>query len=66
MIPADRKWFMRIAVAAILVHIWRTWIREFPEPTAEDRAKMDAAVKRSRRSESAGGRAARAGQWAYE
>ena len=44
-IPADRKWFMRTAVASILVHHLDDMDPQFPEPTAEDRAMMEAAVK---------------------
>jgi PPK2 family polyphosphate:nucleotide phosphotransferase len=44
-IPADRKWFMRTAVASILVHHLQDMDPQFPEPTAEDRAMMEAAVK---------------------
>ena len=44
-IPADRKWFMRTAVASILVHHLEDMDPQFPEPTAEDRAMMDAAVE---------------------
>ena len=44
-IPADRKWFMRTAVAAILVHHLEDMDPRFPEPTDEERATMDLAVK---------------------
>ena len=44
-IPADRKWFMRTAVASILVHHLDDMDPQFPEPTAEERAEMQAAAK---------------------
>jgi PPK2 family polyphosphate:nucleotide phosphotransferase len=44
-IPADRKWFMRTAVAAILLHHLEDMDPRFPEPTDEERAAMDLAVK---------------------
>ena len=44
-IPADHKWLMRTAVASILVHHLEDLDPQFPEPSPEDRAAMDAAVK---------------------
>ena len=44
-IPADHKWLMRTAVASILVRHLQDLDPKFPEPSAEDRAAMDAAVK---------------------
>jgi len=44
-IPADRKWFMRTAVASILVHHLDDMDPQFPEPTAEERAEMASAAK---------------------
>jgi PPK2 family polyphosphate:nucleotide phosphotransferase len=44
-IPADRKWFMRTAVASILVHHLEDMDPRFPEPSDEDRAAMADAVK---------------------
>jgi polyphosphate kinase 2 (PPK2 family) len=45
-IPADRKWFMRTAVGAILVHHLQDMDPRFPEPTPEERTMMDEAVQR--------------------
>jgi hypothetical protein len=47
-IPADHKWFMRIAVAAILVHHLEDMDPRFPQPTGDDRAAMDEAVEKLR------------------
>jgi PPK2 family polyphosphate:nucleotide phosphotransferase len=47
-IPADHKWFMRLAVAAILVHHLEDMDPRFPQPTAEERAAMDEAVAKLR------------------
>lgn len=44
-IPADHKWVMRTAVADIIAHHLEDLDPRFPEPTADDRAAMDAAVK---------------------
>ncbi len=43
-IPADHKWVMRTAVADVIAHHLEDLDPRFPEPTAEDRAAMDAAV----------------------
>jgi PPK2 family polyphosphate:nucleotide phosphotransferase len=43
-IPADHKWFMRTAVAAILVDHLAAMDPQYPELREEDRAAMDAAV----------------------
>ncbi len=43
-IPADRKWLMRTAVAAILVHHLEAMDPRFPEPTDAERAEIDEAV----------------------
>ena len=43
-IPADHKWFMRLAVAAILVHHLEAMDPQFPQPTGDERAAMEAAV----------------------
>ena len=47
-VPADHKWFMRLAVAAILVHHLEDMDPRFPQPTGEDRAAMAEAVERLR------------------
>jgi PPK2 family polyphosphate:nucleotide phosphotransferase len=44
-IPADHKWLMRTAVAAILVHHLRAMDPRYPEVTEEQRAAMAEAVK---------------------
>jgi polyphosphate kinase 2 (PPK2 family) len=44
-IPADHKWFMRTAVASILVHHLEEMDPQFPQPTEEALADMDAAVQ---------------------
>ncbi len=44
MIPADRKWFMRTAVAAILVHHLEAMDPAFPRLGPEERKAMDEAV----------------------
>ncbi len=43
-VPADRKWFMRTAVAAILVHHLEAMEPSFPRLGAEERKAMDEAV----------------------
>ncbi len=43
-IPADKKWVMRTAVASIVVEHLERMDPRFPEVSDEDRAKMDAAV----------------------
>ena len=43
-IPADRKWFMRTAVAAILVGHLQAMDPRFPELAPDEQAKMRAAV----------------------
>jgi len=43
-VPADRKWFMRTAVAAILVHHLEAMEPSFPRLAAEERKAMDEAV----------------------
>jgi len=43
-IPADRKWLMRTAVAAILVHHLEAMAPAFPELSRDERAAMDEAV----------------------
>ena len=43
-IPADRKWLMRTAVAAILVHHLEAMAPEFPRLSPEERKAMDEAV----------------------
>jgi PPK2 family polyphosphate:nucleotide phosphotransferase len=43
-IPADHKWFMRTAVASILVHHLEAMDPRFPEPSSADRAAMKDAV----------------------
>src|SRR5688572_2046310 len=47
-IPADHKWFMRLAVAAILVHHLEDMDPQFPQPTGDDRAAMVEAVEKLR------------------
>ena len=47
-IPADHKWFMRLAVAAILVHHLEDMDPRFPQPTGDDRAAMVEAVEKLR------------------
>ena len=47
-IPADHKWFMRTAVAAILVHHLEEMDPQFPEPTGDERAAMVEAVEKLR------------------
>ena len=44
-IPADHKWVMRTAVADVIAHHLEDLDPRFPEPTVEDSAAMDAAVK---------------------
>jgi PPK2 family polyphosphate:nucleotide phosphotransferase len=43
-IPADHKWFMRTAVAAILVHHLEAMHPSFPKLSSADRAAMEQAV----------------------
>jgi PPK2 family polyphosphate:nucleotide phosphotransferase len=43
-IPADRKWLMRTAVASILVHHLEDMDPQFPEPTADEQAAIREAV----------------------
>ena len=43
-IPADRKWLMRTAVASILVHHLEAMDPRVPEPTDEERAEIAQAV----------------------
>ena len=45
-IPADHKWFMRVAVAEIIVDELEAMDPRFPVPSEEERAEMEAAVKR--------------------
>jgi PPK2 family polyphosphate:nucleotide phosphotransferase len=47
-IPADHKWLMRTAVAAILVHHLEAMDPRFPVPTDEERTEMAAAVAKLR------------------
>ena len=42
-IPADRKWFARLAVAGILVHVMDGLGLEYPEVDEEQRAEIDQA-----------------------
>ena len=39
-IPADRKWFMRVAAAAVILDALMEIDPKFPEPTPEARADM--------------------------
>jgi PPK2 family polyphosphate:nucleotide phosphotransferase len=43
-IPADHKWFMRTAVASIITEHLAEMDPEYPEPTPEELAAMEAAV----------------------
>jgi hypothetical protein len=43
-IPADHKWFMRTAVAAVLVHHLEAMDPRFPTLSSADRAEMREAV----------------------
>jgi len=43
-VPADHKWFLRAAVGAILVHHLEAMDPQFPEPSPEAIAEMEAAV----------------------
>ena len=43
-IPADHKWFMRTAVASILVHHLEDMDPQFPKPSRRDRAEIREAV----------------------
>jgi PPK2 family polyphosphate:nucleotide phosphotransferase len=43
-IPADHKWFLRTAVAAILVHHLEDMDPRFPQPSADERAEMEQAA----------------------
>ena len=45
-IPADHKWFMRAAVAAVLAHHLEDMDPRFPAPTAEELESMGEAVAR--------------------
>jgi len=47
-IPADRKWLMRTAVASILVHHLEDMDPCFPEPSEDEQAAIGAAVERLR------------------
>ena len=47
-VPADRKWLMRTAVASILVHHLEVMDPRFPEPTDEERAAIAEAVAKLR------------------
>ena len=47
-IPADRKWLMRTAVASILVHHLEAMDPRFPEPSAEEQAEIREAVAQLR------------------
>ena len=47
-IPADRKWLMRTAVASILVHHLEAMDPQFPEPSEEERAAIAEAVAKLR------------------
>jgi PPK2 family polyphosphate:nucleotide phosphotransferase len=47
-IPADHKWFLRTAVAAILLHHLSAMDPRFPQPTHEERAEMLADVAKLR------------------
>jgi PPK2 family polyphosphate:nucleotide phosphotransferase len=47
-IPADHKWLMRTAVAAILVHHLEAMDPQFPEPTEDERAAIAGAVAKLR------------------
>ncbi|QEC49410.1 polyphosphate kinase 2 family protein [Baekduia soli] len=43
-VPADHKWFLRTAVASIIVEHLSAMDPHFPEPTAEEEAAMEKAV----------------------
>jgi PPK2 family polyphosphate:nucleotide phosphotransferase len=43
-IPADQKWFLRTAVAAIVVHHLQAMDPRFPQPSDQERDEMAAAV----------------------
>jgi PPK2 family polyphosphate:nucleotide phosphotransferase len=43
-IPADHKWFLRTAVAAIIAHHLEAMAPQFPRPSAEDLTAMEQAV----------------------
>jgi PPK2 family polyphosphate:nucleotide phosphotransferase len=47
-IPADRKWLMRTAVASILVHHLEAMDPRFPEPSEDERAAIREAVAQLR------------------
>ena len=47
-IPADHKWFMRAAVAEIVVHHLEEMDPRYPKPSESERAEMAEAVKRLR------------------
>ena len=44
MIPADHKWFLRTAVAAIIVHRLGDLDSQYPTPSEEERREMQEAV----------------------
>ena len=44
MIPADHKWFLRTAVASIVVGHLEAMDPRFPEPSEQESAEMEAAV----------------------
>jgi PPK2 family polyphosphate:nucleotide phosphotransferase len=50
-IPADHKWFMRTAVAAILVHQLEAMDPRFPQPSAAARAELGEAIAELRSEE---------------
>jgi hypothetical protein len=50
-IPADNKWFMRLAVAAVIDETLKSLKLEFPEPTPEQVRDL----KRARRTLERGG-----------
>jgi PPK2 family polyphosphate:nucleotide phosphotransferase len=43
-IPADHKWFLRTAVASIVVHHLEAMDPRFPQPSGQELAEMEAAV----------------------
>jgi len=47
-IPADRKWFLRTAVASIVAEHLEAMEPRFPQPTQKELAEMDAAVAKLR------------------
>jgi PPK2 family polyphosphate:nucleotide phosphotransferase len=50
-VPADHKWFLRAAVADILVHHLEDMDPRYPEPSPEELAAMEAAVAELRAEE---------------